>query len=111
MDYEINVHQGAVYVVGISNLLRLIASASEDGTCKLFDVDTKVTVGELAGVHEKSLYGVEFMKTNPMMAATVSGDHTCVVWDVNSRSPVVSFDEHTDEVSAELKECLYELTF
>jgi len=99
MEYEISVHQGPVHGISVSSSLGLVASASWDKTCKLFDVDRKVTVGELSGVHDKGLYGVQFMKTNPEVLATVSSDHTAVIWNVPNRSCLFTLEEHTDEVN------------
>ena len=43
LDYEISVHSGPVHGIDINSTLGIVASASWDRTCNLFDVKRKVT--------------------------------------------------------------------
>ena len=54
LDYEISVHSGPVHGIDINSRLGLVASASWDRTCNLFDVKRKVTGKDGRGIESRS---------------------------------------------------------
>jgi WD40 repeat protein/energy-coupling factor transporter ATP-binding protein EcfA2 len=78
-------HQDIVYIVKFSPKGNILASGSQDGTVKLWDI--KPESGKLIGTidvnqHESLIYGLGFNKYGNVIA-TASDDGTIKLWNVN----------------------------
>lgn len=73
----------------------MIASASNDGTARIWSVDGR-NIATLRG-HGNGLWAIAW-SPDGRMVATTSYDRTARVWDVESRSEVAVFADHSDAV-------------
>jgi WD40 repeat protein len=73
-------HDGAVYDVAFSPDGRLLATASDDETARLWDVASGAEMAILAG-HDDWLEGVAFSPDGRLLA-TASDDGTARLWDI-----------------------------
>ena len=94
-----------------STSLALFASASQDRTVKIWDLETGESVGVLRG-HKRGVWSVAFSPPstpniagesgtssgNRGMAVTGSGDKTVRIWSLNDYSCLRTFEGHTNSV-------------
>lgn len=75
-----------------------VATASDDKTCRIWDVSTAEALVELKG-HSNFVFSVKF---NPQSNLLVSGsfDETLKIWDVRSGSCVSTLPAHSDPVTS-----------
>lgn len=72
------------------------ATASQDKTVKIFDIESVELLGTLKG-HRKGVWGVSFCRLNRSIA-TSSGDKTIKVWSLKDFSCIRTFEGHTHTV-------------
>jgi WD40 repeat protein len=75
---------------------RLLATASEDGTAKIWDMQTGKVLQTLKG-HGDVVWDVAFSPDGKLLA-TAGADETARVWDVATGEMRVTFTGHTDRV-------------
>jgi RNA polymerase sigma factor (sigma-70 family) len=88
-------HEDGVYSVAFSRDGRLLATASHDGTVRLWNVMTGKCLATLSG-HEGKLHQVAFAPDG-MRVATAGEDKTARVWDVEKGVEIQKV-VHTDPV-------------
>jgi WD40 repeat protein len=92
-------HHGFVYSAAFSPDGRILASSSEDQTIILWDVATRLPIGEPL-VSQNSAYSVAFSPDGRTLAAGMS-DGTVVLWDVATHQVIgESFTGHSLEVNS-----------
>jgi guanine nucleotide-binding protein G(I)/G(S)/G(T) subunit beta-1 len=81
---------------------QLVACGGLDNLCSVYklpqgtkDVGQQKTYGELAQ-HEGYLSCCRFVRDNEII--TSSGDSTCILWDVETKTPTSIFNDHTGDV-------------
>jgi len=79
---------------------KLVACGGLDNLCTVYtlgegDANSNKTFGELAQ-HEGYLSCCRFIKDDEIV--TSSGDSTCILWDVETRTPKAIFNDHTSDV-------------
>lgn len=92
------VHSGPVHGIAVSPSGNLVATASWDHLCKVYDVHLEEEVAVLSG-HELGLYAVKFSPANWDLVGTVSSDHTCRLWNAENGECLRVLEGHTDEVN------------
>jgi len=80
-------HTGLVQSVAFSPDGKTLASASEDGTLRLWDVETLEPIGQPLLEHTKNVFSVAFSPDGKMLASG-SGDTTIILWDAETRQPI-----------------------
>jgi WD40 repeat protein/serine/threonine protein kinase/TPR repeat protein len=75
-----------------------VATASGDGTARIWDANTGAVLGILRG-HSAAIYAIEF-SPDGRYVVTASDDATARVWDANSGTPVSVMVGHNSPVSA-----------
>jgi len=78
----------------------MVACGGLDNLCSVYRVNSegeapKTTYRELAQ-HEGYLSCCRFLDSSKII--TSSGDQTCIVWDVESKTPVTTFETHAGDV-------------
>nr|XP_054767870.1 SKI8 subunit of superkiller complex protein-like [Lytechinus pictus] len=75
---------------------QLLATASDDGQIKIYDVQQANLAGTLSG-HSSWVTGVHFCPDNTHFVSN-SSDKTVKVWDCGTRQCVATFYDHLDQV-------------
>jgi WD40 repeat protein len=87
-------HQEAINGISVSGNGQRIATASRDGTAKLWDVNGKA-IATLSG-HKGDVYSVSFSSDSQLLA-TASKDGTAKLWDVNGKA-IATLKGHQGDV-------------
>lgn len=91
-------HKGAVYSAAFSPDEKLVVTASQDGTARIFDVRTGMLVATMAG-HAGAVLAAQFSPDGGRVL-TASRDGTARIWEPRSGRQVVSFYGHGGEVTS-----------
>jgi coatomer subunit beta' len=75
----------------------VFASASLDGTIKLWNVASTTSNGTLKG-HKSGINCLEFSKGDRSLLASGGDDYTVIVWDISSRSILQKIEKHEGNV-------------
>ena len=75
-----------------------LASGSDDGTVKLWDVGSRETIATLEG-HTDDITSVAFSPIDDLLASG-SYDETIKLWNIESRETIATLEGHTDYVNS-----------
>jgi transcription initiation factor TFIID subunit 5 len=89
-------HFGPVYGVNFSSDRKWLISGSEDGTARLWNLDTKSNVVVYKG-HQFPIWDVNFSKIDYLFA-TASHDRTARIWSTDRVTPLRVLVGHTSDV-------------
>ncbi|MEL6354748.1 MAG: AAA family ATPase, partial [Cyanobacteria bacterium J06627_28] len=92
-------HFNSVYGVSFSPDGQTVASASQDGTVKLWDRHTGKELKTLKG-HSNYVIDVRFSSDGQTLATASSSDTTVKLWDLRSGEELKSLDGHSDGVKS-----------
>ncbi|MCI4625883.1 MAG: WD40 repeat domain-containing protein, partial [Candidatus Magnetoovum sp. WYHC-5] len=92
------IHKGNVNSVSFSPKGKLLASASDDKTILLWDIDKGQALASLNG-HTDTVISVNFSPDGRLLASA-SNDTTICLWDVETYKELASLEGHTDTVRA-----------
>lgn len=90
-------HSGPVHGIAVNPSGNLVATASWDHLCRVYDVHLEEEVAVLAG-HLLGLYAVKFSPAKRDLVGTVSSDQTCRLWNTDTGECLRVLEGHTDEV-------------
>jgi WD40 repeat protein len=76
-------HTDAVSSVAFNASSQVLASASDDGTIRLWDVETKQPIGQPFAGHNDEVKGIAFSPDDQILASG-SKDTTVILWDVSA---------------------------
>ncbi|QNQ01012.1 YALIA101S02e03356g1_1 [Yarrowia lipolytica] len=95
-EYTRKAHEKDINALDVSPNDRLFATASQDRTAKVWDMNSGEAVGVLRG-HKRGVWSIKF---NPYekQIVTGSGDKTVKVWSLNDFSCLRTFEGHTNSV-------------
>ncbi|KAH7422270.1 hypothetical protein KP509_12G001200 [Ceratopteris richardii] len=91
-------HSGPVHGIAVNPSGNLVATASWDHVCKVYDVRLEEEVAVLSG-HDHGLYAVKFSPSKRNVVGTVSSDRTCRLWNAENGECLCVLEGHTDEVN------------
>ncbi|KAL3699398.1 hypothetical protein R1sor_017420 [Riccia sorocarpa] len=98
LGHTFSMHSGPVHGIAVSPSGNLVATASWDHLCRVYDVHLEEEVSVLAG-HLLGLYAVKFSPAKRDLVGTVSSDQTCRLWNSDSGECLRVLEGHTDEVN------------
>ena len=90
-------HANSVNGVSFSRNGKMLASASDDHTVKLWDTSTGTEIKTLIG-HTNWVWGVSFSPDSKMLASA-SKDKTVKLWDISTGKEIKTLTGHTNEVN------------
>lgn len=91
-------HMGPVHGIAVNPSGNLVATASWDHLCRVYDVHLEDEVAVLSG-HMLGLYAVKFSPAKRDLVGTVSSDQTCRLWNTDTGECLRVLEGHTDEVN------------
>ena len=91
-------HSQQVHGIAVHRTEPLVATASWDETCQLYDLERMCVTTTLRG-HEGGLYAVEFCPLQPRLLGTASSDQTGRIWDKQTGACRRVLRGHTGEVN------------
>jgi WD40 repeat protein len=97
LAHSFSMHSGPVHGIAVNPSGNLVATASWDHLCRVYDVHLEEEVAVLAG-HLLGLYAVKFSPAKRDLVGTVSSDQTCRLWSTETGACVRVLECHTDEV-------------
>jgi len=93
-------HEWAVLAAEFSDDDKLVITASEDNTARIWSAETGEELSSLAG-HTARVTSVAFAPgDNPTRAVTASQDGTVKLWDTKENKEILTLDGHTREVTS-----------
>ncbi len=93
-------HSARVLSVSFSPDGKTLASASEDNTIKLWNLDTKTEITTLRG-HSARVWSVSFSPDGKTLASA-SSDNTIKLWNLDTKTEITTFSDHSESVSTVL---------
>ena len=109
-DYSLantfDLHTDPVHGIDVHPTKPLVASASWDRTCIIYDLERDAIMTTLKGQHRKGLYAAKFAKDHPNLVGTVSSDQTCRLWRLDNGKHLAKLSGHEDEVNGTFNETL-----
>ncbi|KAJ5569850.1 uncharacterized protein N7459_009280 [Penicillium hispanicum] len=103
-------HEKDINSIDVDSSSTTFASASQDRTVKVWDLEEGATIGVLRG-HKRGVWSVRFAprdtpiinseagtSTNRGIIATASGDKTVKLWSLSDYSCLLTFEGHTNSV-------------
>ncbi len=98
-SHQLTGHTDEVYAVAFSPDGKLLATASNDRSVRLWEVASRQPLGEPLTGHTDEVYGVVFSPDGKLLA-TASNDRSVRLWEVASRHPLGEpLTGHTDAVT------------
>lgn len=97
LAHTFTMHSGPVHGIAVNPSGNLVATASWDHLCRVYDVHLEEEVAVLAG-HLLGLYAVKFSPAKRDLVGTVSSDQTCRLWNTDTGECLRVLEGHTDEV-------------
>ena len=91
-------HAQQVQGIAVHRTEPLVATASWDETCQLYDLERMCVATTLRG-HQGGLYAVEFSPLQPRLLGTASSDQTARIWDKQTGACRRVLQGHTGEVN------------
>ena len=91
-------HAEPIHGIDVHATEPLVATASWDASCKLFDLERGAVVTTLKG-HDEGLYAVAFSPVQANILGTAGADRTCRIWDKKSGACRYVLRGHADEVN------------
>lgn len=98
LAHTFTMHSGPVHGIAVNPSGNLVATASWDHLCRVYDVHLEEEVAVLAG-HMLGLYAVKFSPAKRDLVGTVSSDQTCRLWNTDTGECLRVLEGHTDEVN------------
>jgi WD40 repeat protein/serine/threonine protein kinase len=93
-------HEWAVLAAEFSDDGKLVITASEDNTARIWNVESGEELSSLDG-HTARVTSVAFAPgENPTRAVTASQDGTVKLWDTKENKEILTLDGHTREVTS-----------
>ena len=89
-------HQKFINMAKFSPNDKLIATASQDKTIKIWDAKNLQLLHQLTG-HKKNVWDLQFSPKDKHLI-TVSGDETVKVWDLSSHKCLATLQGHQDQI-------------
>jgi WD40 repeat protein len=97
-EHRLEGHSNSVSSVAFSPDRKTLASASDDNTIKLWNLQSQKPIATLAG-HSNWVSSVAF-SPDGLTLASASGDNTIKLWNLQSQKPIATLAGHSDWVNS-----------